>query len=155
MAPPARSERLTWIEQHITQNDLIIGTDVVDIVFYLGRPAAVSFSERPYTQYLQYEKLVSYVRRNCANYDHLYLVLRDHTWLEGELGYRFGGFISDLLAGTLDAYPEILFLTRLDEGPVFQILTCESAEDGGMNVARVNVPPANEPCPEPVEGACP
>jgi hypothetical protein len=154
----ARSERLRWIEQHITHDDLIIGTDVVDVVFYLGRPAAVSFSEYPYTEYLQYEKLVSYIRRNCADYDHFYLIVRDHTWLEGDLGYRFGGFVSDLLAGNLDAYPDILFLTRTDEGPVFRMLTCELGKSGAENVARLN-----EPCPEVspeqveglVEGACP
>lgn len=75
--------------------------------------------------------------------------------MEGELGYRFGGFISDLLAGNLAPYPEILFLARSDEGPIFRILTCESSKDGGVNVARLGVHAVNEPRPKPIEGACP
>jgi 4-amino-4-deoxy-L-arabinose transferase-like glycosyltransferase len=121
----AGSERLSWISRHTTENDLIIGDDTVDVPFYLGREAAVSFSPYPHTLPLTYPTLVQYADHNCARYQHMYLVLRSYSdWTYNDQVHLFGRFIADLKFGRGGNYPRLNPLTELGDAFVFQV-TCQ------------------------------
>ena len=119
----ARSERLRWIAENTTDRDLIIGDETVDIPFYLSRTAAVCVYSYPQNDFLEYDKVMAYARRNCSKYEHLYLVLRDHIFNRGEQGWlsHFGPFVTDLVFERVDKYPRIVPLTRLSNAFVFEI----------------------------------
>lgn len=120
-----RSDRLTWIAQHTTDDDLIIGEDTVDIPFYLGRQAAVSFSPYPYTIHLTYKNLMDYANHNCQRYQHIYLVLRRHSeWQYRQQVYHFGAFIADIKEGRIADYPGVYPLYQSNDIIAFEV-TCK------------------------------
>ncbi len=55
----AASGRLSWVRDHTTPSDLIIGDDVVDVPFYFYGTRAVSFSAYPYTEHLTREQVAA------------------------------------------------------------------------------------------------
>ncbi len=118
----ARSERLTWVAQHTTARDLIIGDDTMDIPFYFGYEAAISFSPYPYTDYPDYETWMAYLKPRCAQYEHVYLVLRRRCENEECWWRTYGPFIADLVRGNLSAYPAIVRPRALVDGYVFEIV---------------------------------
>lgn len=119
--PIRQSERLTWIASNTSDNDLIIGDDVIDIPFFIHRPFTLSFSPFPYTAHPEYEKIMAYARKHCREYGSVFLVLHRNTATEEQWRYAFGDFIADLVAGDVDRYPGIYPLTVLDNGLVFRV----------------------------------
>jgi 4-amino-4-deoxy-L-arabinose transferase-like glycosyltransferase len=120
----AQSERLTWIAQHTTDNDLVIGENAQDIPFYFAREAAVSFAAYPYSLHLTYEALEEFVRPNCDKYQHIYLILQprdDKKWNYDEHLYRYGQFITDTRLGNITQYPDIRTIIHLKDADVFQV----------------------------------
>lgn len=115
------SERLTWVANHTTSKDLIIGDDTIDIPFYLKRRAVVSFSPYPYTEHPTYEKIMAYSRKHCDDYKNIYLVIREKYKQEGEWEYFFGQFITDLVYERNSKYPYINLIHYLDDGYVFEV----------------------------------
>jgi hypothetical protein len=123
----AGSDRLSWIARQTTDRDLIIGDDTMDVPFYLGRDAAVSFSPYPHTVFFTYPVLSQFADRNCARYQHLYLILRSYSeWTYKDQLHLFGRFISDLKFGNAGSYPRVKPVTVLSDAFVFQV-TCPEA----------------------------
>lgn len=116
------SERLTWISQETTDRDLVVGDGTVDVPFYLGRQAAVSFAGYPITVFLTYPTLTQFADHKCSLYQNIYLVLRDHSdWsYQDELHY-YGRFMSDVSFGRLGSYPRIIPLVELSDATVFRV----------------------------------
>jgi len=150
-----RRERLRWIAQNTTRKDLIIGDDTMDVPFYFDRESAVSFSPYPYTEYLDYKKLIGYVRKNYRRYEKIYLLVRNYGWQESELRYKFGAFIADIILGHLDQYPEIIPLEYLSDVYIFKVQTqlqtntctgskSESTRDGSQAIRRFSLPGEGE-----------
>jgi 4-amino-4-deoxy-L-arabinose transferase-like glycosyltransferase len=108
-----RCVRLDWIRENTTERDLIIGMDTVDVVFGLLRQEAVSISRFPYSDYLEYEKLIQFCDAHFSRYRHIYLILppRDETDFEA----RYGPFLTGLV---------------LEGHPCSRIVACELLADG-------------------------
>lgn len=119
----ANSERYTWIAENTTERDLIIGDATMDIPFFFGRPAAVNVHAYPQNDFLEYDKVMAYARRNCSIYEHIYLVLQKHVYNRGEVGWlrHFGPFVTDLVFERADRYPDIVPLARLSDSFMFEI----------------------------------
>lgn len=115
----AGSERLTWVERHTTDRDLVIGNDAVDVPFYFGRDAGVSFSPYPYTDYPAYDSLVAFSRRHCDEYGHIYLLVTGSGRPDADRR-MFGPFIGDLASGQLREYPALTLVDRLSDGYAFE-----------------------------------
>lgn len=117
----ANSERLTWIVQHTTERDLIIGEETVDVVFLLDRPTAVTFSPYPYTDHPTYEQVTAFSNKHCHEYEHVYLVLSHQYGEEKDSLYYYGPFITDIVRGRMQQYPDVSLIRRLSDGYVFEI----------------------------------
>ena len=118
----ASSERLAWIAQNTTGHDLIVGDSAVDIPYYLGRTAAVSFSSYPYTDYPEYSRLMAFANRQCAEYEHIYLIIRTHYDREEAWQRAYGPFVTDLMSGRTSAYPDVKLVQRLSSAHIFELL---------------------------------
>jgi 4-amino-4-deoxy-L-arabinose transferase-like glycosyltransferase len=115
------SERLNWVDNYTSNQDLIIGDDTMDITFYLNRRSVVSFSEYPYSDLFEYNKLISFVVNNCNMYDHIYMVLR-RGYSKDNIKKRYGLFIADIEYDGVKKYPGITLLKNLKDGYIFEIL---------------------------------
>jgi hypothetical protein len=121
----ASSARLSWIAENTTQQDLIIGNDTVDVPFYFDRAEAISFSPYPYTDWPVYRELDTYVQEHCGRYEHVYLILGGGPMGAEGWESRYGPFVADIVSGQTRDYPNIVFLTQLDDGYIFEF-RCES-----------------------------
>ncbi len=121
----ARSERLSWVAQHTTLRDLIVGDDTIDLPFYFGYEASISFSPYPYTDYPDYRLLMDYLEPRCAAHPNMFLVLRNRCDRESCWRRRYGDFIADLTAGRTAAYPGVILHRRLSDGIVFRLAPCD------------------------------
>lgn len=117
----AASPRLAWLARHTTPSDLIVAENAVDVPFYLGRQAAVSFSRYPYTRHLAYADLVGLADRHDASWTRVLLVLRSTPEGPGPLAHAYGPMLADLYAGHLEAYPRLRVAARLEEAQVFEL----------------------------------
>jgi len=132
----ANSGRLSWIEQHTTRRDLIIGDGAVDIAFYLNRPALISFSPYPEAVVPEYKRIIGFCNKHCNEYENIYIVVSNPEYLlshvydmeesgpndqEKKLERFYGSFISDLIYGKLQKYPAVSFLDRLSDTYIFKI----------------------------------
>lgn len=118
----AKSDRFNWVADHTTNSDLIVGDDTIDITFFYGRTASVSFSDYPFTVHLTYENLKGFTDNNCNSYQHIYIVLRNyHSWPLDRQLYLFGQFITDVRESRLDAYPGIVLVIHLRDSDVFEV----------------------------------
>ena len=132
----ANSERLSWVAQHTTSHDLIIADGAVDICFYLDRPAAISFSPFPEANVPEYEKIMTFSKKNCNKYKNIYLIVHPPEYLishapdmeradpnkqEKNLKRAYGPFISDIIFGKLKKYPAVSFLDRLSDSYIYKI----------------------------------
>ena len=115
------SERLTWIKNHTTGEDLIIGQDVIDVPFYFNRTDTLSFSNVTESEPASYEKIMAYSRRYCRDYENVYLILKTLPIDEHGCRVLFGDFVCDLTSGRIDEYPGISLRKILADGLVFQI----------------------------------
>ena len=118
----AQSDRLSWVAQHTTDHDLIVGDDTMDIPFYFERQAAVSVSPYPHTIHLTSPLLTDFTSHNCSRYQNIYLILRspDSPNYDAQL-YEFGQFITDIRLGDTANYPDILPIALLKDARVFQL----------------------------------
>jgi hypothetical protein len=117
-----KSERLTWVQNHTTDADLIIGEDTVDIPFYFGRRAVVSYSPFPYTETLPYPKILGLCHRFKSSHERVLLLLRKHPagdWEKWES--RLGPFIHSATVGELRDYPQLTALAELRDGRVYRV----------------------------------
>ncbi|MBN1936580.1 MAG: glycosyltransferase family 39 protein [Anaerolineae bacterium] len=121
----ARSERLSWVAQHTTARDLVVGDDTMDLPFYFGYEAAISFSPYPYTDHPDYDTLMAYLDQHCAEYSNIFLVLRRRCDNETCWRYMYGPFIADLVAGRTEAYAGVTVQRRLSDGYVFRLSPCD------------------------------
>ena len=118
--PVAASARLSWVARQTTEQDLILGDDTMDIPFWLGRPAAVSFSPAPAPR-AEFETIRDVCRAHATEYDRFFIVLRNNYATDDEWRRAYGSFIADLVLKNSDRYPGIRHVTTLDDGVVFQI----------------------------------
>jgi len=117
----AKSERLAWLSAHITDQDLVIGDNTMDLPFFLGRKAVISFSPYPYTDYFEYRMLKAVISLNRDTYDRFFLVLRKNFFEEEAWLGAYGPFITDVVFERRAQYPEIVFVKELEDGYVFQV----------------------------------
>ena len=115
------SERLSWVEHYTTNRDLVIGDDIVDVPFHLGRPVAVSFSPYPYNNYPEYKTIMLFCERNHQTFDNFYLVIRKRYQKEVDWQIAYGSFITDIVFERLDDYSGIKPIVVLQDGYVFQV----------------------------------
>lgn len=121
----ARSERLNWVAQYTTSHDLVVGDDVMDLPFYFGYQAAISFSPYPYTDHPDYDTLMAYLEPRCTEYERMYLLLRRRCDNEACWRWMYGPFIADLVAGRMDAYAGVTLHRYLSDGYVFRLAPCD------------------------------
>jgi hypothetical protein len=125
----ARSGRLRWIAQATTDADLVIGEKTMDVPFYFGGRAAVSFSPYPFNDRPDYAQIRAYADRHCGEYRHVYLVLRRSYADDADWRHFLGPFVADLVAGRLERYPDVVPVQTFDDGYAFEI-HCRTMERG-------------------------
>jgi hypothetical protein len=102
------SERLSWIAQHSTGRDLVIGENAVEIPFHFNRSTALSYSPYPTTDYLTYRGLLDYLAIRGAEHERIYLVITRHGEPNEGVASTYGPFITDLMFGRTHSYPCIV-----------------------------------------------
>jgi 4-amino-4-deoxy-L-arabinose transferase-like glycosyltransferase len=115
------SDRLTWIAKNTSEHDLIIGNNTMDLPFFLNREFTVSFSPYPYTDYANYEKLMAYCRNHCGDYPNMYLVISTRSEPESTWKKDYGDFVTDLVFGHTESYPNLTLLEQLRDAVIFKI----------------------------------
>lgn len=103
----AHSGKLSWLAERRAERNLIIGNDTVYVPFFFENFAAISFSPFPYTDYADYDKLVSYVKKHGGKYDHVYVVCDDATDGRSSLDFDYGPFAKDLFKSRIEGYPAL------------------------------------------------
>ena len=115
------SERLTWIAENTTGNNLIIGQRVAAVPFcYPGRHV-INFYRIPFPEkHLRYDAVMDYVRNYRDQYDQAFLIIwkppKNVDWDKG-----LGPFITDIVQGRLDPYPSITALHEVGDGYIFEL----------------------------------
>jgi 4-amino-4-deoxy-L-arabinose transferase-like glycosyltransferase len=122
------SERLNWVNENTAAKDLIIGDDAVDIVFYLNRPAVISFSPYPYTDYVDYDRITGYAQKHRDRYSRFFVVLRKRFRTQETIQKRYGPFVSDLFLKRIDTYPGLNLIEELNNGLVYEIQPSQESE---------------------------
>lgn len=148
----ASSERLRWIAQHTTERDLIIGTGIVDIPFYLNRSAVLSFQYYPENDILGYEKTMAYCNIHRKEYERIYLILQapDYQKLEiltnqktgpdnfeANLRHAYGSFLTDILFMNVQKYPGVTFLDRQGDTYIYTV-ECQGLEALAYRLNQMN-----------------
>lgn len=116
-----KSERLRWIAANTLDTDVIMGDNMVDVAFYLERPAVLSFSPYPYTDHPTLDLLRSGVAAHGAKGGRACLVLRRMPWNEEETRQAYGDLIADLVARRTDADGTIVCVAELADATVFEV----------------------------------
>ena len=117
------SQTLSWIRTNTTEDDLVIGNDFVDIPFYLGRHAAVSYSSFPYTNRMTYDQLMRFYKAHKNQFQRVYLIVdkpNPKKSLASHL-YQFGPFIVDLSNRQIQQYTGIKLVQELANKTVYQV----------------------------------
>lgn len=117
----AHSSKLSWLAQRRSEHNLIIGNDTVYVPFFFENFAAISFSPYPYTDYADYEKLVAYVKKQGAKYDHVYVVCDDATDGRSSTDFDYGPFVRDLFASRIENYPALRALASPQGTHVYEL----------------------------------
>lgn len=105
---PERMRQIDWIAAHTKADDWVVGEDVFDVVFLLRRERVVSFSERPYTEIMTYEKLLAFRDAKAGQGENVYLVLRPHQEMdEDAFLWGYGGFVANLTSGREARYEDL------------------------------------------------
>lgn len=119
--PWQQSERLRWVAQNTTDQDLIIGNYTIDIPFHLCRRAVISISNYPYTDFAEYEAIVEFVDAHCHEFERIYWVLPTDWSSEEEWERYFGPFVTDLVYQRWGRYPRIDFRERVAGALIFEM----------------------------------
>ncbi len=118
------SERLRWIRDKTTEQDLIVGDSTMDIPMYCGfRHSIAVFPEASPEQHLAYADLEAFAARHDGRLGSIYLVFRGGE-TAGQIfadvfRSHFGPFVGDLMEGRLDNYPGIRPVAVLEDAHVF------------------------------------
>lgn len=115
------SERLNWIDSHTGTNDLIVGIDTVDVVFYLNRPS-YSISAFPYCDYLKYHELARVCSRLQSDVEEIYFVL-PHGESKRD-GLNYGPFMKDLMDESM-SFPGLEKYASLSRHLVYRVVIDE------------------------------
>lgn len=92
--------------------------------FHFGqRPLIVRYDFPLAKAHVYYESLMAYAQRYCADYDRIFVVTQAKTHHTNEEQWRInaGDFVTDIVFGRLDNYPNVELLEELVDGSVFQI----------------------------------
>jgi hypothetical protein len=114
------SARLAWVERNVSAGDLVVGDDTVDIAFLFERPT-VSFSPFPFSRILGPDDLRTVAKTNCPSFRRLLLILRKRGYSQQEWADHFGPFVSDLVVGRTDEYPQLREVANLDDAVVLEV----------------------------------
>jgi len=117
----AESAYLTWVADHVSARDLVVGDDTVYIPFYFEHPAAISFSPYPYTNYPEYETIQALSCAKPDEYENVFLIVRDRYDQESDWLEDFGQFITDIIYGRTARYPGVSLLESLEDSYIFQM----------------------------------
>lgn len=115
------SQRLRWIAANTRDTDVILGDNMVDVAFYVGRHAVFSFSPYPYTDHPTLDLLRAAVRIHGADGGRVCLVLRRMPWTEEQTRRAYGDFIADLIGGRRDSGGSIVRVAELSDATVFEV----------------------------------
>lgn len=115
------SERLTWIADNTTNQDLIIGNNTVDIPFYFNTYNVVSFSPYPYTDFPDYQKVLKLCENHRENFDNFYIVLKNSDKSEENWSKDYGSFFTDIYFERTSRFPELVHLKTLEDGKIYQV----------------------------------
>ncbi|NQT91122.1 MAG: glycosyltransferase family 39 protein [Lentisphaerae bacterium] len=118
-----KSERLSWIAANTRKTDLIIGDNMVDVPFYVGRSGVLSFSPYPYTDHPTLDLLRAAVLVHGAKGGRVCLVLRRMSWNKEETREAYGDFIADITVGRTDFGGTIVRIAELADASVFVVKT--------------------------------
>jgi 4-amino-4-deoxy-L-arabinose transferase-like glycosyltransferase len=125
----ADSPRLSWLADHTTARDLVIGDTTNDIPYFFDRQAAVSFSAYPYTIFLTPSTIEDLANQYCRHYDNLYLVLRKRPGTEIKHRQFFGRYVSNMLHRDPGNDPELALAADLPDSRIFRLTSCDQAKE--------------------------
>jgi 4-amino-4-deoxy-L-arabinose transferase-like glycosyltransferase len=115
----AYSETLTWLSNNVTDRDLVVAEDGLDLPLYLGTVNTLYFlSVWPPTYQFSQADFTDYLERYCGQYEHVYLVLQkdpQRPTLEA------GSFLAELAADPLNPKPGIALKAKFKDGLIYQI----------------------------------
>lgn len=114
---------LEWLARNTTDEDLIISKDAVDVPFWLGRSAAISYSPYPYTVHLHHGKVQELAGHKCADYRRLFLVATVTNPDEQRNRLDYGPYITDLASARYKAYPGLVLKAQLKGTAIYEV-TC-------------------------------
>lgn len=139
-----RSPRLQFVKQHVGPDDLVIGNDPLDVVFYLRHVNVISFSPHPYTQYADHDALVQFLAANRSRYRNAFIVFRDFNGGDpARIHAQFGPFIGNLVASGSRKFDDIDPVGVYGDTHAFRV---ETAPDkmSGMGLMPATLPEKKE-----------
>lgn len=122
----ARSERLTWVAENTTPEDVIIGDMLIDLPAYCGPRRCLSFFPLEAPRYhLTADGLSAFLKPRLGHFEKAYIVVRRiaHTEPAYEQLWRrcCGDFVADLVYGRPLARPGVRRAATLKDGQVFEV----------------------------------
>jgi hypothetical protein len=88
----------------------------------MNHPTAATYRRLMSIGLVTYEAIDAYVRRHCAEYDHVYLIIRKwYRTHSANWDASFGPFIADLVANGPSRYPGYRAVADLEEAYVLRI----------------------------------
>ncbi|MFP4499807.1 MAG: hypothetical protein ACLFTT_02300 [Candidatus Hydrogenedentota bacterium] len=131
----AASERLQWVCDNTTPDDLIIGDRIYDLPLFCGRRQGLCFFPDTDSKYhLRAGILQRFLRDRVGKFDQCYLVIGrvtyDEPGFEKQWRALCGGFVTDLIYGRAETWPGIREVVRLDDAYVFEVDVLEFVAPG-------------------------
>lgn len=149
------SERLRWIGENTTPNDLIIGDATMDIPIYCGFRHTLCFMAWEFPErYLTYETVTRFAALHPKRFEHIYLVVRKGLPIdsanEKEWRRLLGPFITDLVFGRAAPYPGITPLPPLRDTCLFEVSLADRIPPKTQNGNTSALPALKYPPQHPV-----
>ncbi len=129
------SERLQWVCDNTTPDDLIIGDRIYDLPLFCGRRQGLCFfPDTDPKHHLRAGILQRFLRDRVGKFDQCYLVIGRVTYDDANFEKQWralcGGFLTDLIYGRAETWPGIREVVRLDDAYVFEVDVLEFVAPG-------------------------
>ena len=133
----AESPRRRWVAQHTGSNDFVVGTNLVDLPYFIRQaPDVASFGRANYFRHVSKRQLDAVFRARCEAYDGMYLVLNRAG---PDAVRQYGDFIARMAAG--QPAPAYALAAGLADAWVYRFTGCPEVD------MAATAPETGEPAP--------
>lgn len=120
----AKSKRLTWIQNNVTRDDLVVADIGKDIPFFFPYQHVYSIVPMPFgDEYVEFDAIREYADRHGHRYDSIYIVISKGGLFASveSVRERYGRDIAELYAGNVAAFPGVTPIVDLDDARVYRL----------------------------------